>query len=113
MRRLGLAALLVTSNLLSAQLNAAEGDWEFMIAPLFLWGVSMDGDASVDGNVVPLALDFKDDVIDNMDAVFTVHFEARKDDLLLFAEYQYVSFDPTTDASIGPVNINADIEITD
>ena len=112
---MAVAALLLAGNFFSAQLQAeeSEGEWEFMIAPLFLWGVSMDGEASVDGNAVPLDLDFTDDVMENIDTVFTLHFEARKDDLLLFAEYQYVNLDPTTDASIGPVNVNADIDLTD
>jgi hypothetical protein len=29
---------------------------------------------------------------------------------VLFAEYQYVNVDPSVEASIGPVNINADID---
>jgi hypothetical protein len=40
-----LAALLVAGNFSSAQLHAEEpeGEWEFMVAPLFLWGMSIDG----------------------------------------------------------------------
>jgi hypothetical protein len=47
-----------------------------------------------------------------MDGAFTIHFEARKQDLLLFLEYQYVSVDPSIEASIGPVNIKADVDFT-
>ena len=113
-RRLIVAALLVTSQLFSAQLQAAESDsdWEFMVAPLFLWGMSVEGESAIDGQVLALDLDFQDDVMENLDTVFTIHFEARKQDLLLFAEYQYVSLDPNVKASVGPVNVNADIDFT-
>jgi hypothetical protein len=111
---MAVAALLLTGNFFSAQLQAAEseGEWEFMAAPLFLWGMSIDGDSAIDGNVLPLDLDFRDDVMENLDAVFTLHFAARKDNLLLFAEYQYVSLDPSTEASLGPVNVSSDIDLT-
>jgi hypothetical protein len=110
----GLAALVVSGNIFPAQLQAAEsdGEWNFMIAPLFLWGMSIDGDSAIDGNALPLDLNFKDDVMENLDAVFTLHFEARKDDLLLFVEYQYVSLDPTIEASLGSVPVNAGIDFT-
>lgn len=112
--RLIVAALLVSNLLSSAQLQAAEpeSDWEFMVAPLFLWGMSVEGETAIDGQALPLDLDFQDDVMENLDAVFTIHFEARKQDLLLFAEYQYVSLDPNVKASVGPVNVNADIDFT-
>ena len=65
-----------------------DGEWEFMFAPLFLWGMSIDGETALDGNSADMDLDFKDDLFENMEAAFTFHFEVRKDDLLLFAEYQ-------------------------
>ena len=83
----------------------AEG-WEFKLAPLFLWGISLDADATIGTDTVPIDLSFKDDVLENMDAVFTFHFEAQNDDIVFFAEYQYSSLDPSI--SIGPVD--ADVE---
>jgi hypothetical protein len=111
-RPTSVVALLLAVNLFSAQLQAeeSEGEWEFVLTPLFLWGMSIDGDSAIDGNALPLNLDFTDDIMENLDAVLTLHFEARKDKLLLFAEYQYVSLDPSVDASLGPVNVNADID---
>ena len=113
-RASALATLLVAGSFSSAQLYAeeSEGEWEFMIAPLFLWGMSIDGESAIDGNALPLDLDFRDDVMENLDAVFTFHFAARKDDLLLFAEYQYVSLDPTVEANVGPLSVNADVDLT-
>ncbi|QFU77290.1 hypothetical protein EY643_17395 [Halioglobus maricola] len=104
----------LTAAALSSLLTVASGtahadDWEFAISPLFLWGLSMEGDATINGNTAPLDLEFKDDILENMEAVFTVHFEARKGDWTIFSEYQYVDLDPDVAASIGPVNVNADI----
>ena len=60
MRVFPLLTLLATSILFSTQLHAneSEGEWEFMIAPFFLWGMSIDGDAALEGNALPLDLSF-------------------------------------------------------
>ena len=42
--------------------QSASAEWEFKLAPLFLWGISIDGDASIGTTVAPLDLQFKDDV---------------------------------------------------
>ena len=89
--------------------SATEGDWEFALSPLFLWGLSIDGDATINGNTAPLDLKFKDDILENMEAVFTLHFEARKGAWTFFTEYQYVDLSPDVQASAGPLSINADI----
>ncbi|MEH6649008.1 MAG: hypothetical protein V7707_03160 [Motiliproteus sp.] len=57
--------------------------------------MSIKGDSTIDGNTADLDLNFKDDVLDNLAKIITLHFEAQKGDLLLFAEYQYVDLDPT------------------
>jgi len=85
-------------------------DWEFKLSPLFLWGISLDADATIGTQTVPLDLAFEDEVMDNMDAVFTFHFEAQNDDLIFFAEYQYVSLDPSIE--MGPVAADVEFENT-
>ncbi len=84
-------------------------EWQFTLAPLFLWGMNIDGDASIGPATAPLELNFKDDVFENLGAVFTVHFEAKKNDLALFAEYQYVNLDPSSSIPNGPT---IDIDFT-
>jgi hypothetical protein len=43
----------------------------------------------------------------NPEAAFTLHFEAQKNDLTLFAEYQYIDLEPTTALPNGQqVNIS-------
>ncbi|MEP6390641.1 MAG: hypothetical protein ABJ056_12025 [Halioglobus sp.] len=103
-----LAAVALSS--LAWPMKSVAGEWEFKLAPLFLWGISLDADATIGTETVPLDLSFEDDVIENMDTVFTFHFEAKNDDLILFAEYQYVKLDPSL--SIGPVDADVEFENT-
>lgn len=89
--------------------NAADDAWEFALSPLFLWGVSLEGDSTINGQSAPLDLEFRDDILENMEGVFTLHFEARKEDWSLFAEYQYIDLNPTAEAQAGPLAVAADI----
>ncbi|MEP1471920.1 MAG: hypothetical protein ABJK20_09075 [Halieaceae bacterium] len=91
-------------------MKSAADEWEFKLSPLFLWGISLDADATIGTETVPLDLSFEDDVIENMDTVFTFHFEAKNDDLIFFAEYQYVKLDPSL--SIGAVDADVEFENT-
>ncbi len=98
--------LLLTKQSLASDFSDAP--WEFQLAPLFIWGVSIDGDASVGDNTAPLDLDFQDDVLENMDATVTVHFEAKKGVMSFFTEYQYIKLDP--DVGIGPIKASIDFK---
>ena len=53
-------------------------EWQFQIAPLYLWAMSIDGSMTI-GNQFEqdFAVDFAD-AFDNLEAAFTVHFEASK-----------------------------------
>lgn len=103
----GIAAVLAALVPLSSM---AQGDdsWEFSLSPLFIWGMSIDGDTQAGGAVMPLDLSFKDDLFDNMTAAFTLHLEARKGRWTAFAEYQGSRIEPT--ASLGPLSV--DVEFT-
>ena len=86
-------------------------EWQFTLAPLFLWGMNIDGTASIGPVDAPLDLDFQDDILENLGAVFTVHFEAQKNDLALFAEYQYVNLEPSSSLPNGaPVGVDFTIQ---
>lgn len=101
-----LTMVLVFLSAMATSTFSSANDWEFKLAPLFLWGISLDGEATLGSQAAPLELDFVDDVLENLDAVFTLHFEAKNDDLIFFAEYQYVKLAPTI--AEGP--LEADVE---
>ncbi|MEH6607942.1 MAG: hypothetical protein V7696_01130 [Halioglobus sp.] len=108
----GICAMMVLA-LVTAPAAANEEEWEFSVAPLFLWAKNIEGSSAIGGKEAPLDLDFQDDILDNLDSAFTVHFEAKKGVLTLYAEYNYAVLDPTTSNTIGPAQIEAAVEFTD
>ncbi len=86
-------------------------EWEFSLSPLFLWGVSIDGNSTINGQTAPLDLNFGDDILENMDAVYTFHFEARRGKWGLFTEYQFLDLEPdASKGNLGPVSVRADVD---
>ena len=79
-------ACLISMGLASGQAAAENpGGWEYAVAPMYLWGKNIDGISSIAGMDAPLDLDFKDDILENLDTAFAIHFEATQGDLTLFA----------------------------
>lgn len=76
--------------------SASAHEWQFSLAPMFLWGVSTKGTVRAGSATTPLELEFQDDALENLEAVLTWHFEARRNDLTLFVEHQYIDLAPTT-----------------
>lgn len=57
-----------------AQESSDTGDWQFNLAPFYLWAVSMDGEMTVMGNAAPLKAEFSE-IANYLEALFTLHFE--------------------------------------
>ena len=55
--------------------DSSDSDWQFRLAPLYLWAVNISGDQTIGPITVPLELDF-DDIFDSLETVFTANFEA-------------------------------------
>jgi hypothetical protein len=103
-----------TASLVSGQVIADNpGGWEYSVAPLYLWGKAINGAASIGPLEAPLDIGFKDDILENLETGFAIHFEAKQGDLTLFAEYNYAKLDPSAEAAVGPVVIGADIKFRD
>ena len=71
--------------------------------------MGISGGAPIRDTTAPLDLSFGD-IFSNLEVVFTLHFEARKDKWTFFSELQYVDMSPEATVSMGPVAINADID---
>lgn len=67
--------LMFFSSISFAGQEDSEGDWDFNLAPFYLWGISIDGDLSVGPATAPIKVSF-DDIFDSLDAAFIVHFES-------------------------------------
>lgn len=96
-----------------SKVTAEEEKWGFTVAPLYLWAKSIEGNSSFGGKESPLDLNFKDDVLENLDAAFAIHFEASKDRLTLFAEYNYARLHPQATATFDGNTLKADVEFDD
>jgi hypothetical protein len=63
--------------------DSSDSDWQFRLAPLYLWGVSISGDQTIGPITAPLDLDF-DDIFEKLEGVFTLNFEAMHNNRLGF-----------------------------
>ena len=89
--------------------NKDTTNWEFNLAPFYLWGVTIDGDVTIGTQTVPVEIPF-DDVVDNLDAAFILHFEAMHKSnwgFLFDIDYLDVSNDITMP---GPLKQNAKVD---
>ncbi len=89
--------------------DSTEGEWQFSLAPLFLWAQGIEGGSTIGPVTAPLDITFKD-ALSNLEFTFTVHFEAKRDKLTLFGEYQYVNLAPE---AVGPMGGTVDIGFKD
>jgi len=76
------------------------GEWEYEVAPLYLWGISIDGTSRLGPVTAPLDIDFNDAVSD-LSGIFTVHFEARNPRWGYYADVSYVRLTPESALPTG------------
>jgi hypothetical protein len=75
---LAVAVIVAVGAAAPASAQSQSDDWQFQIAPLYLWAMSIDGTMNFrDRFEQDFSVDFKD-AFDNLEAAFTVHFEAEK-----------------------------------
>ena len=115
MRRVGIlltAALMVTVLLCGPALagEKGEGDWQFDLAPLYFWGVSIDGDVGIGPVEQNLQVDFGD-IWDNLEGIFTGHFEARKGGWGGIVDVSYMNLTPSETLPNG-VKVGVDLKTT-
>ena len=84
----------------SAILPLASDEWEFHLAPLYIWFAGIGGSSSIGPVTAPLDVSFSD-VMDNLDTVFTFHFEAQRGKFGLFADYMLLEISAQESAQFG------------
>jgi len=88
--------------------QSQSNEWQFQIAPLYLWAMNIDGTMNIRDRVGgDFEVDFKD-AVDNLESAFTVHFEARKGRWGLLADAIYLNLAASQD--INTPGGTADIE---
>jgi hypothetical protein len=73
LRRLVLVICSVFVMISSTAWAQEESNWEFNLAPLYLWAISIDGNMGIRGQTAVAAIEFSD-VWDNLQGVFTLRF---------------------------------------
>ncbi len=73
-----------------------ESNWDFNLAPLYIWMVDMEGTMGFGPVNSELSVDFGT-IFDNLEAIFTVHFEAmHKSNWGLFFDYSGLDISAST-----------------
>ena len=81
-------------------------DWEFSLAPMYLWAVSIDGDQTVKGVDVDLDVSFSE-IFDNLNGALTFHFEGlHKQQWGFIADLNYIVLNPEDSTPIGDIEID-------
>lgn len=83
-----LALLMLAAGASSVSAQGSD-EWKFQLAPLYLWAVDMGGTMTVMGEETPFEVKFAD-AAENLEATFTVHFEAWKGDWGFLADVSWL-----------------------
>jgi hypothetical protein len=96
----------------SAGEQAEEGNWDFSLAPLYLWAVDMDGELGIGPVSTGLNIPFSD-IFDNLEEVFTIHFEAmHRSNWGFFFDYSYLDVGSSGPGPQGLTTITIDMAST-
>lgn len=97
----------------------SEGNWQFNLAPFYLWAVNLEGDLTTGANRLPLPVPVTvpvdvpfDDVFDALETAFIVHFEGIHRSnwgFLVDANYLDLGGDFTNPQGFG---LRVDMELT-
>jgi len=112
-------SLMFISSISFASQEANEGDWQFNLAPFYLWAINIEGDLSAGTDKIPggspltkpVDVPFED-VFGNLEGVFIVHFEAMHKSnwgLLVDVDYLELGSEFTNSQGIG---LKVDLEVT-
>ena len=104
-------AMFSPSVLTAQDTSPKEKNWEFNLAPFYLWAVSIDGDLTVMGNTQQLKADF-DEITSSLEGIFTVHFEGmHKSGFGFLTDVSYLNFGGQQ-ATPGPAPLTLDVDLT-
>ena len=104
-------AMFSPSVLTAQDTSPKEKNWEFNLAPFYLWAVSIDGDLTAMGKNQPVKADFNE-LTDSLEAFFTVHFEGmHKSGFGFLTDVSYLNFGHQQ-ATPGPPPLTLDVDLT-
>lgn len=81
-------------------------NWEFSLAPMYLWAVSINGNQTVKGNKVDLDVPFSD-IFDNLNGALTFHFEGvYKQRWGFLTDLNYIVLNPEDSTPLGNIKVD-------
>ena len=81
-------------------------NWEFSLAPMYLWAVSIDGNQTVKGNKVDLDVPFSD-IFNNLNGAVTFHFEGiYKQRWGFLTDLNYIVLNPEDSTPLGNIKVD-------
>jgi hypothetical protein len=102
--------LLIGSGNALAASEAGFNTWQNKLAPLYLWGVSLDGEATFGPISTDLEIEFKDAVSD-LEGIFTLHYEGAKGHWGVIVDYSFLNLGPSAELPTG-AELDVDFENT-
>ena len=77
-----------------------ESNWNFELAPLYLWAINIDGETGIRGQTAGTEVDFGD-IYDSLQGVFTVRFNAiYKQKFGMVFDYNYLDLGSETQTGV-------------
>lgn len=102
--------LLVFNQAVLAEEAPKKSDWEFNLAPFYLWVVTLEGDVVMGPAGGNVSLDFEQ-IFDNLEAAFIVHFETTyKDKFGFLFDTNYIDIGSST--SLPTTDLDIDLQTT-
>lgn len=105
---MGISLCLITILAASPAVSQDEDNWDFNLAPLYLWAISIDGDLGIRGRTAEASIDFQN-VWNNLEGVFTMRFNGiyrKKYGFIL--DYNYLDLGTEKDSR----KINTEVSFT-
>jgi len=85
-----------------------DNNWNFELAPLYLWAINIEGETGVRGQTASTEVDFGD-IYDSLQGVFTVRFNAiYKQKFGMVLDYNYLNLG--TETQTGVVDIETSLK---
>jgi hypothetical protein len=78
-------------------------NWEFELAPLYLWAININGDLGIRGRTANASIEFND-IWDNLQGVFTARFNMLyKEKFGLLIDYNYLDLGKEKASGVGNI----------
>ena len=89
-----------------AEESGSNKNWEFALAPMYLWALSIEGDQTIKGNDVDLDVSFSD-IWNNLNGALIFHFEGlHKQRWGFLTDLNYIVLNPEESTPAGDIKID-------